>query len=271
MFWALNHMTTPNLDMGQFLDLAAALGCGGVELRNDLARPLFDGRGPAEARKEIAARGLRLVGLSQVYPFNSWTPAIEAEVQALIRTAQEAGAETISLIPRNDGTMTDPPARQEALARALRGVLPMLEAADMVALVEPLGFERSSLRLKSELVAAIDAVGGAGRFRLVHDTFHHALAHGGPMFPDRTGIVHVSAVVDPALALNRMEDEHRVLVFEDDRLDNAGQLAALFDAGYAGPVSYECFSPRTHALTDPGAEIGRSMRFVEAAVAARRK
>ena len=46
---ALNHMTTPNLGYAEFLDLAARLGCVGVEVRNDIARPLFDGMHPAEA------------------------------------------------------------------------------------------------------------------------------------------------------------------------------------------------------------------------------
>ena len=35
--FALNHMATPRLSCREFLDLAASLGCIGVELRNDLA------------------------------------------------------------------------------------------------------------------------------------------------------------------------------------------------------------------------------------------
>ena len=46
---ALNHMTTPNLGYVDFLDLAKRLGCVGVEVRNDIARPLFDGIDPADA------------------------------------------------------------------------------------------------------------------------------------------------------------------------------------------------------------------------------
>ncbi|MCB1338236.1 MAG: sugar epimerase, partial [Maritimibacter sp.] len=104
MKWALNHMTTPGLGYEAFVDLAARLGCVGIEVRNDLARPLFDGIDPGEAGALARAKGLRLVGLSQVYPFNSWSDEIAAEVRALIATARAAGAETISLIPRNDGT-----------------------------------------------------------------------------------------------------------------------------------------------------------------------
>jgi 2-keto-myo-inositol isomerase len=262
MHTALNQMTTPGLEYVAFLDLAARLGCVGVEVRNDLGKPLFDSLAPASAGKLAADKGLRIVGLSQVYPFNSWDSARDAEVRALIDIAKAAGAETISLIPRNDGTGLGNGERQANLRVAMKAILPMLQDNDIVALVEPLGFMRSSLRSKTELVDTIESIDGKGHFKLVHDTFHHVLADGGALFPDQTGIVHISAVVDPDLRIDQMEDEHRVLVDADDRLGNVAQIAALIDAGYAGPISYECFSPATHALADPYAEISRSFDFI---------
>ena len=183
MKWALNHMTTPNLGLVDFLDLAARLGCVGVELRNDIARPLFDGMAPDKAGALVRARGLRLVGLSQVYPFNAWSDAVEQEVRDLIALATAAGAETISLIPRNDGTGTAEGERQANLRLAMKRILPLLEAADITALVEPLGFPVSSLRQKAELADVIAALGAAHRYKIVHDTFHHTLAGGGEIFP----------------------------------------------------------------------------------------
>lgn len=259
---ALNHMTVPLLDYRAFLDLAAQLGCVGVEVRNDIARPLFDGLEPAEAGRIAADTGLRLVGLSQVYPFNDWTPARAEAVKTLIDIAKASGAETISLIPRNDGTGTGDGERQAHLRIALEGILPLLQDAGLTALVEPLGFRRSSLRSKTELVDTIRSIGGEGQFRIVHDTFHHALADGGPLFPEETGIVHISAVVDPSLALSDMEDAHRVLVDERDRLQNVDQIAALLAAGYDGPFSYECFAQETQAMTDPYVAIKRSFDFI---------
>lgn len=144
----------------------------------------------------------------------------------------------------------------------------MLVAAGMVALVEPLGFTRSSLRAKDELVETIVDLGIADHVKIVHDIFHHALAGGGALYPGHTGILHVSAVVDPALELDEMEDAHRVLVGEDDRLGNVEQVAALMAGGYDGPISYECFSPETQRLADPKAEIGRAFDFIETQIRA---
>jgi 2-keto-myo-inositol isomerase len=268
MRWALNHMTTPNLGYVDFLDLARRLGCVGVELRNDLDRALFDGVDPAQAGQMARDRGLRIVGLSQVYPFNSWSDAIAAEVRALIATAQAAGAETISLIPRNDGTGTAEGERQANLRVALKEIAPMLRETGMTALVEPLGFGRSSLRSKTELVDILTALDLLDHFKLVHDTFHHTLAGGGPIYAELTGIVHISGVVSPELTIDQMEDEHRVLVDERDRLENIDQIAALLAAGYDGPISYECFSPETHALADPYQAIKRSFEFIASQVQA---
>ena len=55
MDFALNQKTASRLDFAAFLDLAADLGCVGVEPRNDLGRPLFDGIAP-DARSGDGAR-----------------------------------------------------------------------------------------------------------------------------------------------------------------------------------------------------------------------
>lgn len=259
---ALNHMTVPGLDYVAFLDLASKLGCAGVEVRNDIDQPLFDGRAPADAGRIAQDKGLSLFGVSQVYPFNDWSAEREDAVKALITIAKEAGADTISLIPRNDGTALGNGERQANLRVALRAILPLLQDAELIGLVEPLGFQRSSLRHKAELVDTIRSIGGETNMRIVHDTFHHTLAEEDTFFPQMTGMVHISGVVDPTLTLGQMEDEHRVLIDASDRLGNIDQIAALLSAGYDGPVSYECFSPETHALTDPYSAIRRSFDFI---------
>ncbi|MES2666717.1 MAG: TIM barrel protein [Pseudomonadota bacterium] len=264
--FALNHMTTPDLGWEAFLDLAKGLGCVGVEFRNDFGRPLFDGADPAVVGAAVKARGLRFLALAEVKMFNDWSPAKRAEAEALMQIAVAAGAEAISLIPRNDNVATDRADSLRVTETALRDLLPMLRAHGLKAMIEPLGFEVCSLRYKDVLAEAIAAVGGVGTCFMVHDTFHHALAGGGPIYPELTGIVHVSGVKD-SIYVNDMRDGHRVLVDADDLLGNVAQIRALRAAGYAGPVSYEPFAPSVHALADAKPALTASMAFIREGVA----
>jgi 2-keto-myo-inositol isomerase len=260
-------MTAPSIGWEAFLDLANGLGCVGVEFRNDLKTALFSGADPAEVKAAIAARGLRFLALAEVKMFNDWSAAKAAEAEALMKIAVAAGAEAISLIPRNDGVATDRSESRKVTETALREILPMLRAHGLKAMVEPLGFAVCSLRYKDVLADCIHAVGGEGTFFMVHDTFHHALAGFGPIYPELTGIVHISGVRD-SIYLDDMRDPHRVLVDGDDVLGNVAQIRALRAGGYAGPVSYEPFAPSVHALADHGPALEASMKFIREGVAA---
>jgi 2-keto-myo-inositol isomerase len=267
--FALNHMTVARLSFHELVSLATGLGCVGIEVRNDLPQPLFDGMDPAMAGDHVRDNGLRLLAVAEVKRFNDWSTDKEAEALALMQIAKAAGAEAVSLIPRNDNLGMGNGERQANLRVALKALKPMLEDHNLVGMVEPLGFEICALRYKAEAVDGIEAIGGKGRFKLVHDTFHHTLAHGGPLFPDHTGIVHVSGVVDQEVGINNMRDPHRVLVTPQDRLGNVEQIAALQTAGWDGPVSFEAFSPEVHAYANPGAELAKSFDVIRQGLAAR--
>lgn len=261
--FALNHMTVARLTYVQLLDLAADLGCVGVEVRNDLPQALFDGIDPATAGAMARAKGLRLLAVAEVKRFNDWSDAKAAEALALMQIARAAGAEAVSLIPRNDNLGMGNGERQAALRVALKALLPMLEDHGLLGMVEPLGFEICALRYKSEAVEGIEGIGGTGRFKLVHDTFHHTLAHGGPYFPQHTGIVHISGVTNQTVTLGQMTDAHRVLVDGADRLGNIDQIAALRAGGWDGPISFEAFAAEVHALPEPGPALRASIDLIE--------
>ena len=264
---ALNHMAVPGLRWDAFLTLAEDLGCVGVEFRNDLPTPLFHGDPAPQVKAAARASGLRILALAEVKAFNDWSDDKRAEAGALMQTAVACGAEAVSLIARNDGLGCGNGERQANLRVALRELPPMLAAHGLVGLIEPLGFEMCALRQKSEAVEAIEALGATGQFRLVHDTFHHVLAGGGPVFAAYTGIVHISGVTDPRLAISEMRDEHRGLVDRNDRLGNIAQIEDLRRAGYAGPGSFEPFAPSVHAFTDPGRELAGSFQFISSRLA----
>jgi 2-keto-myo-inositol isomerase len=264
---ALNHMVAPKLTWSEFLDLAKDLGCVGVEFRNDLAGELFDGAAPEDVSATATAGGLRILSLAEVKAFNDWSDAKREEAEALIKIAKASGAEMVSLIARNDAKGMADGERQTNLNTALRELKPLLEKHDLVGLIEPLGFETCALRKKEEAIEAIEALGAANRFKIVHDTFHHALAGGGPMFPAYTGIVHISGIVDPTLNLSEMRDEHRILVDENDRIENVPQLDRLLSAGYTGPVSFEPSAVQVHNIADPRKAIEKSFRYIESKLA----
>ena len=266
--FALNHIASPSLDTEGFLDLASQLGCIGVELRNDLmdkklsSRAFFDGLEPGMIGEMARSRNLKLLGLSEAYGFNRWSTEMEAKIALLIEQAVQSGAETISLIPMNSGANGSKADRMAQLRDTLSRVKEMLDGTPLVALVEPLGFVTSSLRLKAEAVEAIEAVDGTSRFKLVHDTFHHHLAGEADFFPEHTGIVHISGVTDPGLEPEEMQDGHRVLVDQNDRLGNLAQIRALIEGGYEGAFSFEPFSPLVHAATDVSGDLEASMTYI---------
>lgn len=267
--FALNHMAAPRLPLEEFCALAAGLGIGAIEIRNDLKdNAILDGT-PAERVREAAARhDLKILSINALQKFNRWDAARESEAMALADYAAACGAEALVLVPANDGSGRGEDERHDNLRRALAGLAPILRERRLIGLVEPLGFVTSSLRSKREAAETIDAVEGGDCFRLVHDTFHHHLAGEGELFAAVTGLVHISGVEDASLSAEAMRDEHRVLVGEGDRLSNARQMQALLAAGYGGFFSFEPFAPAVHEAADASADLEASMGFLRHALAA---
>jgi 2-keto-myo-inositol isomerase len=158
---------------------------------------------------------------------------------------------------------TGEPVSAENAVEALRAFRPVLKERALIGLVEPLGFPISSLRTKKEAISAIEAVDGRDVYKVVHDTFHHHLAGETKFFPKWTGLVHISGVSDPRVAVADMLDAHRILIDETDRLENLAQIRALLAAGYKGQFSFEPFAGEVHALPDPMAAAMESMDFVQ--------
>lgn len=265
--FALNHMVAPRLPLPQFIEKAKALGIDRIEIRNDLdGNAILDGTTPDTVRSLTLAAGIEILSINALQRFNEWTPARAAEAEELAGYAAACGARALVLVPVNDGSGRAEGERQGNLRVALKGLMPILEKHDIVGLVEPLGFQICSLRSKREAAEAITAIGGGDRFRLVHDTFHHVLAGEPDLFPERTGLVHISGVEDQAVSIDDMRDPHRVMVGGKDRLDNIGQIRALLGAGYRGAFSFEPFAAEVHDHEEPTAMIRESMDHITRAL-----
>lgn len=261
--FALNHMVAPSLSFADLVRAGASIGVHQFEIRNDLAgNAILDGTPPEAIRAEAAAGNAEIISINALQRFNEWTPERETEARELAAYAAACGAKALVLVPVNDGSGQADGERQANLRTALQGLKPILEQAGLIGLVEPLGFRICSLRSKKEAAEEIAAVAGEGRFKLVHDTFHHVLAGEPDLFPAITGLVHISGVDDETVSVDDMRDPHRVMVTKNDRLDNIGQIRSLIAAGYSGPFSFEPFAEDAARDADPATAARESIDFI---------
>ena len=263
MRFSLSHILAPRQSPAEFFAMARALGITDVEIRNDTPN-VVGTIAPAEVKAAAKAAGVNLLSINALYPFNVWNEERRAQTEKLAAYAAACGAEALVMCPLNEGKAVS----QESLVEALKAIKPILLAHGIKGLVEPLGFEVSSLRHKADAIAAIQAAGGEGVFKLVHDTFHHHLASETAFYPEWTGLVHISGVADADVSVAKMLDAHRVLVDKRDRLGNVAQIKALQAAGYNGAFSFEPFATEVQELTSPQAALADSMGWLREQVAA---
>ena len=266
--FGFNHMIYPALTPDALVDAAVALGAVAIELRNDVGEnSLTDEATARRVGAKAKDAGIDVASVNALYPFNVWNDERARQTEALAKLAAAAGAKALVMCPLNEGKMLeDTPEKAASLRAALTAIRPILVAHGLKGYVEPLGFPVSSLRRKRDALAAIDAIGGADVFSLVHDTFHHRGAGEEPVFASRTGLVHISGLEDPAVTFTDMLDGHRVLVGPKDRLGNVEQLRRLYADGYDGVVSFEPFAKEVHDLSDPIAAVRNSMAYVRDAL-----
>jgi 2-keto-myo-inositol isomerase len=247
-----------------FFALARQLGIADVEIRNDISgNAILDGTPAREVREQAADAGIGIATINGLQRFNEWDGDRAREATELADYAHDVGAKALALVPVNGGQLQADSERQSELRRALDALRPILSARGLKGFIEPLGFETCSLRSKREAVEAIRDTGGEGVFSLVHDTFHHYLAGEPELFPDQTGIVHISGVIAPDLPLSAIRDSHRVLVDETDRMENLPQIRALLDRGYAGLFSFEPFAEEIQTLENPVVAFKASLDFIQ--------
>ena len=266
--YALNHMVAPRKSFAELVELATTLGLDQVEIRNDLPGvAISDGTPPERIREQAEAAELRILSINALQRFNDWNEERAREAARLAGYARDCSAAALVLCPVNDASWRrSDQERLDGLRQALRALAPILAEADIVGLIEPLGFAESSLRLKGEAVEAIEELELGERFRLVHDTFHHYLAGEARLFPEWTGLVHISGVEDASLPLERTRDEHRVLVGANDLSGALLQILALME-GYSGAYSFEPFARSVHGLGDIAGALELSMHWIDREIA----
>jgi 2-keto-myo-inositol isomerase len=252
---SLNRIAKPQLPLPEFLRLAADLGMRYAEVRNDIpGTAVLDGLSDAALQKAQADTGVQILTINALYPFEraQTLSATLEKLKGLIADARRVGCPHVVMCPFNEpGDTRSATQRAHDLVVTLNAYGPVLSAAGMVGLVEPLGFERSTLRTKKAALDGIRRCTHPQAFKLVHDTFHHYLSGETELFPAETGLVHVSGVARGKAKAAIQDDDDRILVDATDAMDNRGQVAALLAAGCTAPISYEPFGPSVRAMPVP--------------------
>ena len=265
--FCLNRIICPRLNLEEFFKLTQQIGLTSVELRNDLpGSQLIDTLTPTQVNELAKRYNIRISTINAVQKFNLATAAanVDDSLEEMLQTAVSIRCQSIVLCPNNDTNdrRSSEQCYQETVT-ALARIAPVLKSSDVIGLVEPLGFEESSLRSKNKAIQAIQDSGFDDIYRLVHDTFHHFLAPQETIPANKIGMVHISGV-ESQLPKEQIRDEHRVLIGPDDMLNTKEQLDELERNGYSGMYSFEPFSSHVQQLpfTELMASIQKSIAYL---------
>jgi 2-keto-myo-inositol isomerase len=250
----LNRIIKPQIPLEEFLKFTADLSIKYIEVRNDFTdKGVLDGLSDAALQKIFKDTGIKALTINALYPFEDVKvlPENIGKLKGLIAEAKRIDCPQIVLCPLNDANDQRSAAqRAHELVTALTAYGPLFAEAQMIGLIEPLGFGICSLRTKKAALEAIAKCDYPESYQLLHDTFHHYLSGETEFFPNQTALVHVSGVL-AGKTKAATADEDRILVTKDDVMDNRGQVASLREGGCTAPISYEPFSPQVRALPLP--------------------
>jgi 2-keto-myo-inositol isomerase len=263
----VNRIIKPQIPLEEFLKFTADLGIKYVEVRNDFAdRGILDGLSDATLEKAFQDNGIRALTINALYPFEDVKVLNEniEKLKGLIGEAKRIDCPQIVLCPLNDANdKRNSTQRADELVTALNAYGPLFAEAKMIGLIEPLGFQISSLRTKKTALEGIARCNYPQSYKLLHDTFHHYLSGETEFFPKETALVHVSGLL-PGKTKAATTDEDRILVTRHDIMDNRGQVATLLKAGCTAPISYEPFSSKVRELplSDLKAQLQKSIDYL---------
>ena len=265
--WACNGVASPRLAHAAFFDLARRLGVESVEIRNDLKGvALLDGTSAAEVGAAAKARGLRILSINALQRFNLWDDSRAAEAASLVAQAIASGAEALVLCPVNDVNYTPSPTqRREALRKALNGLKPILKAAGIVGLVEPLGFAECSLRTKKK--PSTPSKRSAARARSVSSTTRSTTS--SPARRNFSRTYRPRPYFRRDRRLGERGDDARSPSRPGRRQRSHRQcraMRALRAGGYRGAISFEPFAASVHDSATIEADLRASLAYVKGAL-----
>jgi 2-keto-myo-inositol isomerase len=170
--FSINRISAPRMEFSEFSAMVKRLDVGAIEIRNDLPGvEMVDGATAKDIGAIARGQGLVIRSINALQRFDQFDATREIEARDMVKYAVGCGAQALVLCPTcSPNDVRTPEQRHTDLVHALKALQPMLKDAGLIGLVEPLGFEICAVRRKSQAVRAIQEIGDAGTFRLVHDT-----------------------------------------------------------------------------------------------------
>lgn len=262
--FAINHCSCPHLSPKELINLAENLGIPAVELRNDIKENSVSEIETAETVGQYAAeKNIEILTINGLYPFNIWNKENQYQTEKLADLCQAAGAKALVCCPLVSNKMNFTEEEQvKKTLEALKKISPILKSRGLLGHLETLGFPTSTLRKKNLALRAIDEADVSDIFNLLHDNFHHATAYEREYYPKRTGLVHISSVIEESLSMEDLQDAHRFFVQEKDITSCLKQINELIKSGYDGYFSFEPFAKEIWRCPDPGTLIEASMNYI---------
>ena len=243
--YSLNRMIKPDLSLKEFLTLSSDTECSGIELRNDINDGrILDGMKPEDFKKLAEDFKQEILTINAIQKFNlvaSKEKTIK-DLNHFIEISIRCGCKMIVLCPNNE--VSDNRSKErcyEETVNSLNYIGSLLKSTGIIGLLEPLGFDISSLRYKCDAVNALKDCDYNNCFKITHDTFHHYLSNEKELYPEFTGLVHVSGITEQ-LPKQQYTDDHRIFVTKGDVMANVAQITNLKKGGYSGYFSFEPFS-----------------------------
>ncbi|AHM71456.1 TIM barrel protein [Yersinia hibernica] len=263
--FCINRKIAPNLNIESFFRLVKKCGLNKVELRNDMpGGQITDGLSTAQLNTLADEYEIEVVTINAVQYFNlpEHSSFLLKEAESMLKQAKAIHCHGVILCPNcnaNDRRSTEQ--KEQDTLNALILLAPLFKKYQVTGLVEPLGFNISSLR--SHLLAQSIIRKSAAPYKMVLDTFHYYLSDIAQAEFDAhidvniIGLVHISGVEERRLK-STLTDEDRIMLSEQDKLNSKQQVANLERLGYQGIYAFEPFSSQLNTWSE--ADIEREIR-----------
>lgn len=270
--FCINRKIAPNLSIESFFCLVKKCGLNKVELRNDmLSGKVTDELSSAQLNALADEYEIEIVTINALQYFNlpEHRPALLKETENMLKQAKAINCRGVILCPNcsaNDRRSAEQ--KEQDTVEALVLLAPLFKKYQVTGLVEPLGFEISSLR--SHLLTQSIIHKSAAPYKMVLDTFHYYLSDIAQAEFDAhidintIGLVHLSGVEEARLK-HTLTDEDRIMLSEQDKLNSKQQVDNLERLGYQGIYAFEPFSSQlnTWSEADIEREIHQSIVYLQ--------